>query len=45
MQRTNYADHGPRTLVLEKAASYMLPNTIIYLKAVKYLNIRLRQIC
>ena len=26
------------------AAVYTFPNTIIYLKAVKYLNIRLRQI-
>ena len=26
------------------AAAYSLPNTIIYLKAIKYLNIRLRQI-
>ena len=34
-------------LVLENsslAAAYSLPNTIIYLKAIKYLNIRLRQI-
>ena len=34
-------------LVLENSSSaavYMLPNIIIYLKAIKYLNIRLRQI-
>ena len=34
-------------LVLENsnsAAVYTLPNTIIYLKTIKYLNIRLRQI-
>ena len=33
-------------LVLENsnpAAFYTLPNTIIYLKAIKYVNIRLRQ--
>ena len=35
-------------LVLENsslAAAYTLLNTIIYLKAMKYLNIRQRQIC
>ena len=34
-------------LVIENsssAAAYTLPNTIIYLKAIKYLNISLRQI-
>ena len=34
-------------LVLENsssAAAYTLPNTIIYLKALKYLNTRLREI-
>ena len=34
-------------LVFEKsnsAAAYTLPKTIIYLKAIKYLNTRLRQI-
>ena len=34
-------------LVLENSSSatvYKLPNTIIHLKAIKYLNIRLRQI-
>ena len=34
-------------LVLDNSSSaavYTLPNTIIYLKAIKFLNIRLRQI-
>ena len=34
-------------LVLQNSSSavaYMLPNTIIYMQVIKYLNIRLRQI-
>ena len=39
-----YMDHGNVLGNPNSAAVYTLPNTIIYLKAIKYLNIRLTQI-
>ena len=37
-------DHEPILENQSSAAVYMLPNNTIYLKAIKYLNIRLRHI-
>ena len=37
-------DHSFTLENSSSAAAYTLPNTIIYLKAVKYLNIRLRHL-